>query len=175
MEIELVKLREMHPKLPTDLALVLVDRAALALQRNGHTSGLDVSWEWDHGAYHGVFSWPAADMGTIDQHDNNRITEDGAEAVALVVAHQQQGWRVIRRLQREEYADWLLEHQGGVSRRLIALEVSGVDHGSIVGRVTEKLAQVRKSTDVDQQWAGVVGFQLPTATFRSTGRKDNGD
>lgn len=161
MEIELAKIREMHPKLPADVALVMVERAGLAMQRNGHTSGLDVAWEWEHDVFSGMFSWPEADMSTIDQHDHNRITEDGAEAVALVLSHQQQGWRVIRRMQREEYADWLLEHRGEVSRQLIALEVSGVDRGSIGGRVTEKLTQVAKSTDVDQQWAGVVGFQQP--------------
>jgi hypothetical protein len=175
VEIELAKIREMHPKLPAELALVMVERAGLALQRNGHTSGLGFSWEWEHEVFNGVLSWPEADMSTIDQHDYNRVTEDGAEAVALVLSHHHQGWRVIRRMQREEYADWLLEHRGEEHRRLIALEVSGVDRGTIGGRVTEKLTQVASSTDVDQQWAGVVGFQLPTATLRSTRREDNGD
>jgi len=168
VEIELAKIREMHPKLPVEVALVMVERAGLALQRNGHASGLDFSWIWEYETLNGVLSWPDADMGSIDQHDYNRITEDGAEAVALVLSHNHQGWQVIRRMQREEYADWLLEHRGEEQRQLIAFEVSGVDRGSIGGRVTEKLAQVANSTDVDQQWAGVVGFEQPTATLRST-------
>jgi hypothetical protein len=174
VKIELVKRREMHPKLPADLALVMVERAGLALQRNGHTSGLAVSWEWEQDAFDGVFSWPQVEMSTMDQHDENRITEDGAEAVVLVLSHQHEGWRVIRRMQREEHADWLLEHRDGASRQLVALEISGVDRGSIGGRVTQKLSQVAKSTDVDQQWAGVVGFEMPTATLRCTRRKEYG-
>ncbi|MGA2593150.1 MAG: hypothetical protein ABSH32_24815 [Bryobacteraceae bacterium] len=34
VEIDLAQLREMHTRLPTDLALVMVGRAALALERN---------------------------------------------------------------------------------------------------------------------------------------------
>ena len=51
---------------------------------------------------------------------------------------------------------------------MIALEVSGVDRGTIATRISEKLAQVARSADVDQRWAGVMGFEKPTAALRST-------
>ena len=118
-----------------------------------------------------VLIWPAADLETAKQHDANRITEDGAEAIALAVAHKTKAWRVVRRLQREEHADWLLEHQDNGVRKLVALEVSGVDKGTIRDRLREKLAQVTKSSDVDQRCAGVVGFQQPEAALLSVERR----
>jgi len=105
-------------------------------------------------------------MSKIDQHDHNRITEDGAEAVALALAHRHRAWRIVRRMQRRERADWLLEDARGNE---IALEVSGVDRGNISGRLFEKLKQVAKNADIDQRWASVVGFEEPAVALRSIG------
>jgi len=58
---------------------------------------------------------------------------------------------------------------------VIALEVSGVDKGSIVARLSEKLGQVSKSTDVDQRWASVVGFEYPVAALHFTERMYGGN
>jgi hypothetical protein len=146
----------------------MVERAALALERNHHASGAHVSWDWDRIVVNGRFVWPNADLEAVGQHDVNRITEDGAEAVALVLVYRHTRWRVLRRLQREEYADWLLEDCSGGRRELIAFEVSGVNQGSIASRVAEKLSQVSRSTDVDQKWVGVVGFERPNACVCST-------
>ena len=93
-------------------------------------------------AIRGLLGWPGADLAKLEQHDHNRVTEDGAEAVALALAHRDRGWRVVRRLQREEHADWLLEETREGERRVVALEVSGVDRGGISARLAEKLAQV---------------------------------
>jgi hypothetical protein len=175
VDIDLAQLREMHTRLPTDLALVMVGRAALALERNDHASGVRVSLDLERVLSSGLLSWPGADLSKIDQHDHNRITEDGAEAVALALAHRYRAWRVIRRMQREEHADWLLEDAREGGRRVVALEVSGVDRGSIAARLSEKLAQVAKSMDVDQRWAGVVGFEEPTAALHFTRRKHRGN
>lgn len=157
----------MHSRLPSDLALVMVERAALALERNAHTAGVRLSVNMERIQSSGLLSWPGADLSKLDQHDDNRITEEGAEAVALAVAHRHRAWRVVRRMQREEHADWLLED----GQRVIALEVSGVNRGGISARLSEKLAQVAKSIDVDQRWAAVVGFEEPAAALHSTKRK----
>jgi len=171
VEIDLAQLREMHTRLPTDLALAMVGRAALALERNHHAPGVRVSLDLERVMSSGLLSWPGADLGEIEQHDHNRITEDGAEAVALALAHRYRAWRVIRRMQREEHADWLLEDAREGGRQVVALEVSGVNRGPLVARLWEKLAQVAKSIDVDQRWAGVVGFEEPAAALHSTKRK----
>ena len=174
MNIDLRKLREMHPELPGDVALIMLVRAALAAQRNGHSTGVELSLQVERVASKGSLSWKPADMTTIAQHDSNRITEDGAEAVTLALMHKHWEWRIVRRMQREEFADWLLEREGETSSQTAALEVSGVDRGSIASRLTEKLSQVAKSTDVDQRWAGVVGFELPIAAIESRKRGRSG-
>jgi hypothetical protein len=168
MDINLADLREMHPRLPEDIVLLMTVRAALGLQRNGHESPVGISLDVERAATQGLLAWLSSDLVDLEQHDHNRVTEDGAEAVALAFAYRQQGWRVVRRMQREEHADWLLEHTGEGPRQIVALEVSGVDRGSIAARLAEKLSQVARSVEVDQRWAGVVGFEEPTATLRST-------
>lgn len=170
MKIDLKNLREMHPELPGDVAVAMLVRAGLALQRNGHATGAAVSLQLERAVSHGSLFWSHADMTTIELHDYNRITEDGAEAVTLAVMHKHLEWRVVRRMQREEYADWLLERTAETGRETAALEVSGVDRGSITSRLTQKLAQVAKSMDVDQRWAGVVGFEHPIAALESKKR-----
>jgi hypothetical protein len=168
MDIDLADLREMHPRLPEDLMLVMIGRAALSLQKNGHGSPVNIRLDVDRAVTRGKLAWPDSDPGFLDQHDTKRLTEDGAEAIALALGHKARGWRIVRRLQQGEHADWLLEESNaGVSLR-IALEVSGVARGSITSRLTEKLEEVSRSEDVDQQWAGVVGFQQPVAALRST-------
>lgn len=165
----------MHSRLPRDLAWMMVERAALALERNAHAPGVRHSVKLGENPSIGMLSWPGADLSKMNQHDENRITEEGAEAVALAVAHRHLAWRVIRRMQREEHADWLLEDAREGGRRVIALEVSGVNRGGIVARLSEKLAQVAKSTDVDQRWAGVAGFEEPIAALHFTKRKSRGN
>lgn len=172
--VDLARLCDMHPRLPGDMALLMVLRAALGLQRNKHFSGADLKVSIESLELRCVLAWAAADPDTADQHDYNRITEDGAEAIALAVAHKSRAWRVVRRMQREEYADWLLEHQVNGMRKLVAFEVSGIDRGGIGVRLREKLSQVAKCTDVDQRWAGVVGFQQPEAALQSVEVKTRG-
>lgn len=170
MDIDLADLREMHPRLPEDLALVMIGRAALSLQRNGHGSPVAVRLDIEHAVSQGKLAWPGSDPAFLDQHDTKRLTEDGAEAIALALSHQARGWRIVRRMQQGESADWLLEELSEGARQRIALEVSGVARGSITSRLAEKLEQVSHSEneDVDQQWASVVGFEEPVTALRSS-------
>jgi hypothetical protein len=86
VDLDLAALREMHPQLPFDVALVMVGRAALALERNAHKPGVSLSLDIERALSAALLSWPAAALSSSEQHDGNRITEDGAEAVALVLA-----------------------------------------------------------------------------------------
>jgi hypothetical protein len=165
--IDLARIRDMHPLLPPDMAESMVTQAALGLQRNHHSPGVELHMAIESEPLRCALTWPAADLGTLEQYDSRRITEDGAEAIALAVAHKTRAWRVIRRMQPGNYADWLLEHRDSGVKKLVAFEVGGTDHGSIEKCLGVELAQVAKSIDVDQRWAGVVGFRRPEAALRS--------
>jgi hypothetical protein len=172
--LDLSRLSEMHPRLPGDLVAIMMLRAALGLQRNKHSAGVNLHMAIENVVSGCALAWHATDLGVAKQHDHNRITEDGAEAIALAVAHRTTAWRVVRRMQREERADWLLEHDSDGKRKLVAFEVSGVDRGSIVVRMREKSAQVAKSSDVDYRCAGVVGFERPEASLKSVKERKYG-
>jgi hypothetical protein len=83
VDIDLSQLREMHTRLPTELALLMVGQTAMALERNGHTPGVRVSLDLEQILSNGSLSWPRVDMSKVNQHDHHRITELGAETVAL--------------------------------------------------------------------------------------------
>jgi hypothetical protein len=144
----------------------MVGRAALALERNAHKPGVSLSLDLERILSRALLSWPAAELSNIDQHDHNRITEEGAEVVALVLAHRYRSWQVVRRMQRGDHADWLLADVREGAEQEVALEISGIDRGSITARLSEKLSQVGKNTDADQRWACVVGFEEPMAALR---------
>jgi hypothetical protein len=160
-------LYQMHPRLPADMARVMVSRAALGLGRHQHVSGVNLSLEVDVIAFGCPLLWSPTNPAEECQHDSNRITEDGAEAVALAAAHVAKEWQVVRRLQQGEHADWLLEYKAEGKRQLIAFEISGVDSGGIQSRLNTKLKQAGKSSDFDLQYAGVVGFEKPEASLQS--------
>jgi hypothetical protein len=156
----------MHTELGAVQAQFMVELAGLALERNGHAPGAQISMDLEQVLTVGTIIWPRADISKVYQHDHNRITEEGAEAVALVVAHQHCAWRVVRRMQRGEHADWLLRDSKGGMHKTVALEVSGVDRGRVNQRLSEKLIQVAKIRNAQQRWACVVGFEEPTAVMR---------
>ena len=157
MKLDLERLREMHPALPLPTATAYAHRAALALGRR-HAPGVAAEVTVDAEPAVATLSWeerPAADALQLDYH---RVTEDGAgrwpcsrPSLTLLV--------VLRRLQREEHADWLLRET--TSRRLVALEVSGTDEGDGDSRLSVKLAQVARSTAARKRAACVVGFLEP--------------
>src|SRR5437879_3034864 len=92
----------------------------LALQRAGHTSPVDAEIDDDGVKTTTEIEWLLQALILLDVLDNNRVTEDGAEGVALAYVNARAGWVVKRRLQRGERADWLLRKANG----WLALEVS---------------------------------------------------
>ena len=155
MRLALADLWLMHPRLrghSTDYAKI----GGLALQRAGHASPVRA------GVYPGVeemadIDWPVQDTTLLQVLDANRVTEDGAEAVALAYANASAGWVVKRRLQRSESADWLLHSES----RWLALEVSGVAQGDPSGRLNEKKKQVARCSLAAERLAVVVAFEQP--------------
>jgi hypothetical protein len=160
MRLALHELLTIHPKLrghPTDLCKF----GSLALQRAGHTSPVPAEVVHDDVKSTAEIEWRAENPALLDVLDKNRVTEDGAEAVALTYVHSKAGWVVKRRMNRGESADWLLTKE----TRSLALEVSGTMEQDPVSRLWAKRQQVSHCTLADDypidRLAVVVAFSGP--------------
>lgn len=156
MTLTLHHLYEAHSALrgyPTDL----VRLGGLALQREGHDSPAQTAVNHDGLKSTVEIEWISQDLAMLKVVDDNRVTEDGAEAVALSYANSTEGWVVKRRLQRGESADWLLRN----GAKWLALEVSGMRTGDPSVRLQEKTKQVARCTLPADRLAIVVAFETP--------------
>lgn len=159
MKLDLTRLGEMHPFLAKSTVSEYAYRSAIGLGRHGHKSGVQLSLSAKDRSGTSTLHWVAVPIEAATQIDFHRITEDTAEAVALAFAHVAHGWVVCRRLQRLEFADWLLVDQ---DNNLVSLEVSGVDTIDKSGRrMREKLDQVGKCKTPGKKAACVVELQPP--------------
>jgi len=129
----------------------------LALQRAGHTSPVSADVNDDGAKAKAEIEWLLQALILLDVLDANRITEDGAEAVALAYVNAKAGWVVKRRLQRGEHADWLMTKPNA----WLALEVSGIMSGDSKSRLKEKKKQVRRCSLPVERSAVVVAFDAP--------------
>ncbi|MGH8603410.1 MAG: hypothetical protein ACREXR_11765 [Gammaproteobacteria bacterium] len=156
MRLVLQDLFSVHPALrgyPVDLS----KHGALALQRAGHTSPARAGIDHDGLDSKTEIEWLSQAVALLDVLDSNRVTEDGAEAVALTYANAKAGWVVKRRLQRGESADWLLHKEAG----WLALEVSGMIAGDPMARLREKKQQVARCSLPADRLAIVVALDRP--------------
>jgi hypothetical protein len=129
----------------------------LALQRAEHTSPVRTGIKHDGLEATSEIEWFSQDLSLLEVLDSNRITEEGAEAIALAYANSKAGWVVKRRLQRGESADWLLHNEAG----WLALEVSGMITGDPLARLNEKQQQVARCSLPADRLAIVVAFDKP--------------
>lgn len=161
MRLDLERLRDVHPSLPEEVAAEFALKAALALQRR-HAPGVVARVSVGAESQQATLHWNVRKTNDAMQLDYQRVTEGGAEALALSLVHASRGWVVVRRLQRGEHADWLLREPA--TRKLVALEVSGTDAADGVARMAQKLEQVGRSK-VRVRAACVVGFLEPHAAL----------
>jgi hypothetical protein len=160
--IDLDALGAMHPRLPPGVAEALATGAAIALQRR-HQPGVALQLQLSEGEVQEEVRWQRRSESDARMMDAKRATEDGAECIALAVAHQHRGWRLLRRLQSQsaEHGDWLLEDSA--TGRKIVLEISGTDVGSLERRVREKRGQAALAAAMGAPVASVVRFLEPSA------------
>jgi hypothetical protein len=160
--LDLTQLDKMHPLLPLPTVADYALKGALGLERRGHVPGARLIVSLDGEIVEAKIIWTAALPGNSVQLDRHRITEDAAEAVALALVYEANGWVVRRRMQRGEFADWLLIDR---NMRLVALEVSGIDDQDRNGRrLQEKIEQVRHNS-LEQKAACVVELAPPQSTL----------
>jgi hypothetical protein len=159
-------LQQMHPALPDATSAAYCHRAALAFGRCGHEPprlGVDLTFEGE--LRKADIDWDQAPHSDTETLDRNRITEDGAEAVALIWVAVDRRWIAVRKLQRGEFADWLLRDGDD----LVALEISGIDGLPESGRLNKKRRQAARcaTPGTCARYACVVAFGPPTAVLRT--------
>src|SRR5258708_39537831 len=101
MRLVLYELHIHHPMLrghPVDLSKY----GALAFQRAHHSSPVRAEVDHDGSMATAEIEWISQSIADLDILDTNRVTEDGAEAVALMYANCRSGWVVKRRLERRK-------------------------------------------------------------------------
>ena len=147
----------------------LTFRCAVALERRhrpgailtGDSNGLELREE---------LRWRQRAPDVVLHEDLNKVTEEGAEAIALAVAALRRSWRVTRRLRSRlaEGADWLLHDPANGSR--IILEVGGTDERDVDALLEQKVAQVSRSpfASTSETAACVVRFREPKARLWSS-------
>ncbi|MEO8903416.1 MAG: hypothetical protein ABI488_14485 [Polyangiaceae bacterium] len=130
--------------LPERAAAPLSYRAAIALGRR-HCSGVRLTGSVLEEAIDEDLQWPETEVHAGAYEDINRVTEEGAEAIALALAGSFCSWRVKRRLQSRlaEGADWLLFDPRTDST--IVLEVGGTDEQDLAALLERKISQARRS------------------------------
>jgi hypothetical protein len=150
--------------LPIETATILTFRSALALQRR-HRPGVRLLGEARQEPIDEELQWreQKPQRALHAQEDFNRVTEEGAEALALAVAGSKCSWRVVRRLQSRlaEGADWLLVDPA--TKRKVVLEVGGTDEGDLDPLLARKLKQAKHSpfSERGTPAACAVGFLEP--------------
>lgn len=129
----------------------------LALQRAGHNSPVTADITDNGAKTQTEIEWVFQALILLDVLDANRITEEGAEAVALAYINAKGGWVVKRRLQRGESADWLMTKP----KAWLAMEVSGMVSGDSKSRLRDKTKQVDRCSLPVERIAVVVVFDTP--------------
>lgn len=174
MKLDLDQLGQMHPRLQqASLAESYRRHAAMALARAAHVSGVHSQVVEGSTTTRATLHWTAlpTDAEALGLIDAKRVTEDGAEAVALAVVHTTGGWTVKRRMQQGEHGDWLLVGPQHTLLNLV-LEVSGTEESNAAQRLGQKLSQVAKSTEPNCDCAAVVvSFKEPTIYTQTLRRR----
>jgi hypothetical protein len=166
MKLELESLRDRHPILQPEHTADLALHAAVALHRQRHASGVTLLVEmWSSQVANVSVHWDARPAHAEETLDAKRVTELGAETLALLLVHEALGWVVRRRLQEGDFADWLLRDRDG---GLVALEVGGTREGDPAARMRSKVEQVAKCDEADTRAACVVRFSEPALWWQVT-------
>jgi hypothetical protein len=138
--IDLDDVARLCPGLRAESAEPLAFRAVIALQRH-HQSGVKLSGTMRGKDLREALKWKERPAQLTEMEDFNRVTEEGAEALALALAGRHCGWRVKRRLQSRlsEGADWLMV--SGASE--VIVEVGGTDEGGLEVLHRRKVSQAQ--------------------------------
>ncbi len=165
--INLDDLVSLCPGLRAESAEPLAFRAVIALQRR-HSPRVKLSGLVRGMKLRDALTWKERSAALAALEDFNRVTEEGAEALALAIAGRGCGWTVKRRLQSRlsEGADWLLKSDDDE----VILEVGGTDEGDLEALHKRKVHQARAAAwpEGTVRAVCVVRFLEPKVLFWSS-------
>lgn len=165
--IDLDAVADLCPGLRAESAEPLAFRAVMALQRR-HRPGVKLLGLWRGEDLREAVQWRARPAQLAQMEDFNRVTEEGAEALALALTGRRCGWRVKRRLQSRlsEGADWLMVN--GATK--VIVEVGGTDEGDLEALYRRKITQAQGASwpKGTARAACVVRFVEPKVLFWSS-------
>ena len=171
--LPLMLLRQGMPGIPSDLGGTLASCAALCLESQGHSSGVQLEVE---GEAHWLarIEWeqvtPQMRRGYADPDE---ATEFGAAAVGILLAKAISGFSVVERGVKGTGFDYWLGDDGDfndetyIVKKRARLEVSGIRRGSrflIRRRLKHRSNQTQKSDDTRlPAYISIVEFRRPFA------------
>lgn len=162
--IDLDDLSGLCPGLPAASAEPLAFRAVIALQRR-HQPGVQLSGSMRGNELREAVLWKERSAELAEMEDFNRVTEEGAEALALALTGRRCGWIVRRRLQSRlsEGADWLMAS----GAHNVIVEVGGTDDGDLEALYRRKVSQAEEASwpKRTMRAACVVRFMDPKVLF----------
>jgi hypothetical protein len=165
--IDLDDVAGLCPGLRAESAEPLAFRAVIALQRRHHPD-VELSGTMRGKDLREALKWKERPAQLAQMEDFNRVTEEGAEALALALSGRRCGWRVKRRLQSRlsEGADWLMVSGTGN----VIIEVSGTDAGDLEVLYRRKVSQAQGASwpNGTARAACVVRFVEPKVLFWSS-------
>ena len=162
---ELTHLAHGMPGLTPAKGLDLVEAATICLEERGHGIRAALTVDGDYSVQAAIERIQATDQMRLCYDNANEATEDGACAVAILVACDLSGYTVIRRSRTSTGVDyWLGNKNGFMFQAAALLEVSGIRNGNasqINARVREKETQVKQAPPGVPIFIVVVEFGSP--------------
>ena len=170
MDLYLQDLTPEMPGITTELRAVFAQAAAVCLNGQGHTSGVDFAVRGFQSGLHRAFWDAVSETAQASWDDPTEATESGAVGVAVTLAVRVLGKKIVKRARIGTGFDyWLGESEDdsiNMFENTARLEVSGIRRNSdqaVDARVEQKLKQTTRSNNDFPAVVIVVEFSKPQA------------
>ncbi len=159
------------PAISSAFGSALAEAAAVCLESNSHTQGVEIEVRGLKTSSYSV-TWPPASTQTfLTWNDSENATEWGAVGVAILIASLEIGYEIIRQSRKGTGFDyWMGDSTDPGFEEKAGLEVSGILNGddrSVRARVRRKITQtsISERSDLDF-YVIVVEFGRPIAEIQ---------
>jgi hypothetical protein len=153
------------PQIEASYCAALGSAAAVALEEEGHSSGVRMTINGDYSDQLAVLWTPVTDQARNTYADPDEATEFGACAIAFLLCRELLDFTIIQRSRRGTGFDYWIGQDGDLPfQNQARLEVSGIrkgTEGQISRRVRQKISQTTPSSGTFPAIVIVVEFSSP--------------